>query len=206
MRFVPALSPRLQAVVDALPLRPGLRVIEIGCGPGAAAREVARRVGPSGHVLAVDRSAKAIDQLVASASDLIAAGMLSVRAVACEELVLAPDDQPYDLAFAVRVGAFDGRQPGTGERALHRLANTLVPGGRLFIDGGDPLREILLPAGSELSPRRRRDRLGLIDRVGGSERRDTTGAQQEGSPLVIVLGNGARRNPRVDGPHNEKNP
>jgi hypothetical protein len=50
------LSPRLLAVVDALPLRPGLRVLEIGGAPGAAAREVASRVGPSGHVLVLDRS------------------------------------------------------------------------------------------------------------------------------------------------------
>lgn len=83
-------SPRLREIVDALPLCPGLRVIEIGCGPGAAAKEVARRVGPTGHVLAVDRSAKAIAQLVASATDLIAAGVLSVRNVSCEELVLTP--------------------------------------------------------------------------------------------------------------------
>ena len=65
------LSDRLRQFVYALPLRPGLRVIEIGCGPGAAAIEVAERVGPTGH----------------------------------------------------------------------------VPGGRLFIDGGDPLREIHVPEG-----------------------------------------------------------
>jgi ubiquinone/menaquinone biosynthesis C-methylase UbiE len=63
---VTSLSPRLKAIVEALPLRPGLRVIEIGCGPGAAAREVAERVGASGHVLAVDRSAKAIALLTNS--------------------------------------------------------------------------------------------------------------------------------------------
>jgi hypothetical protein len=97
-------------------------------------------------VLAVDRSVRAIDKLVASASDLIEAGVLSVRTVACEELVLALQEQPYDLAFAVRVGAFYGRQPDAGARALHRLARTLIPGGRLFIDGGDALREIVLPA------------------------------------------------------------
>jgi SAM-dependent methyltransferase len=140
------LSPRLREIVDALPLRPGLRVIEIGCGPGAAAREVARRVGPDGHVLAVDRSAKAIDQLLASAGDLVAAGLLSGRVVACEDLVLSSGERPYDLAFAVRVGALDGRHPAAGERAKARLAGALVPGGRLFVDGGDPLREIALPA------------------------------------------------------------
>jgi cyclopropane fatty-acyl-phospholipid synthase-like methyltransferase len=60
-----ALSARLAAIVDALPLRPGLRVLEIGCGPGAAAREIARRIG-EGHVLAIDRSATAIVQAKAA--------------------------------------------------------------------------------------------------------------------------------------------
>jgi ubiquinone/menaquinone biosynthesis C-methylase UbiE len=140
-----ALSPRLRAIVDALPLRPGLRVIEIGCGPGAAAREVANRVGPAGHVLAVDRSAKAIAQLTQFAGELIAAGRLTARQVAAEELELDPDDERYDLAFAVRVGAFDGRHPDAGSLALQRLARALVPGGRLFIDGGNPLREVVVP-------------------------------------------------------------
>lgn len=119
--------------------------MEIGCGPGAAAREVAERVGPSGHVLAVDRSAKAIAQLTASAGDLIAAGRLTARQMAAEELALARGEDRYDIAFAVRVGAFDGRHPQAGAVALRRLGHVLVPGGRLFVDGGDPLREVALP-------------------------------------------------------------
>lgn len=142
-----ALSPRLRAIVDALPLRPGLRVIEIGCGPGAAAREVAERVGPHGHVLAVDRSAKAVAQLAESAAGLIAAGRLTARQVAAEDLELDAGEDPYDMAFAVRVGAFDGRHPQAGALALARLGRALVPGGRLFVDGGDPLREVAVPAG-----------------------------------------------------------
>jgi SAM-dependent methyltransferase len=142
---VPALSPRLREIVDALPLRPGLRAIEIGCGPGAAAKEVARRVGPSGHVLAVDRSKLAIDQLVASASDLIAAGRLSVRNVSCEELVLAAGEDLYNLAFAVRVGALDGRHPDAGACAMEQLARALLSSERVYVDGADPLRELTLP-------------------------------------------------------------
>jgi SAM-dependent methyltransferase len=142
---VAPLSPRLKAIVDALPLRPGLRVIEIGCGPGAAAREVVERVGASGHVLAVDRSAKAIALLTESAAASISAGRLTPRQVAVEELELEPGEDRYDVAFAIRVGAFDGRDPTAGSLALARLGRALVPGGRLFIDGGDPLQEIDVP-------------------------------------------------------------
>lgn len=145
-----ALSPRLRAVVDALPLQPGMRVLEIGGAPGAAARHVARRIGPTGHILVIDRSSRAaLTNRVAAAE--IATGrrlrpgddrhLLSVRHIAVEDFELLPDERPFDLAFAVRVGALDGRHPRNGELARTRLALALAPGGRLFIDGGDPLRE-----------------------------------------------------------------
>ena len=140
-----ALSPRLREIVDALPLSAGMRVIEIGCGPGAAAREVAHRVGSEGHVLAVDRSPRATAKVVASSGDLIASGRLAVRNCAAEDLVLDPGEQPYDLAFAVRVGALDGRHPEKFDRAVRGIAAALSPGGRLFVDGGEPLVELTLP-------------------------------------------------------------
>jgi len=138
------LSPRLGAIVDALPLQPHSRVIEIGCGPGAAGRAVAARL-VAGHILAIDRSASAIAAASAAAADEIAAGRMSVRHVAVEELVLQADEEPYDLVFAVRVGALDGRHPQVGERALERIAVATTDGARLFVDGGDPLRELPIP-------------------------------------------------------------
>ncbi|MFP3913247.1 MAG: SAM-dependent methyltransferase [Actinomycetota bacterium] len=140
-----ALSPRLRSVVDALPLAPGMRVIEIGCGPGVAAREVASRVGPAGHVLAVDRSSRAIAQLESRAGDLITSGRLTLRHAAAEDLELEEGEDRYDLAFAIRVGAFDGRHPRAGARALGKLSRALVPGGMLLVDGGDPLRRVVIP-------------------------------------------------------------
>ena len=145
------LSPRLATILAALPLRPGLRVLEIGCGPGAAARAVARRVGGNGHVLAVDRSATAVAQARLACAVEIAAGVLIMRRAAVEDFELAPGEAPYDLAFAVRVGALDGRHPEVGRRALPRIVAALTPSGRLFVDGGDPLREIQLPGRSRPS-------------------------------------------------------
>lgn len=137
------LSPRLAAIVDALPLRPGLRVLEIGCGSGAAARAIVTRIG-DGHVLAIDRSAKAIQQATSASQAEIAAGRLSLRQVAAEDFELQAGEAPYDLAFAVRVGALDGRHPELEQRARRRIAAALTPNGRLFIDGGDPMRELPL--------------------------------------------------------------
>lgn len=136
------LSGRLAGVVDALPLRSGLRVLEIGCGPGAAAREVARRVGPDGFVLGVDRSAKAIALAIAGSEELIASGVIGFRQSAVEEFELTAGEAPYDLAFAVRVGALDGRHPDLELAAKQRIAAALAPGGKLFIDGGTPLRQL----------------------------------------------------------------
>ena len=136
------LSQRLQAVVDALPLVEGMRVLEIGCGPGAAARAVAHRIG-SGYVLGIDRSAAAIAQAVAGSQVQIAAGTLEFRQAAAETFTLTPDEANFDLAFAVRVGALDGRHPEAGRLALARIRAALNPGGRLFVDGGSPLRELV---------------------------------------------------------------
>ncbi len=136
------ISARLAATVEALPLVPGLRVLEIGCGPGVAARAVAARVGPDGFVLATDRSARAVAQARAGSVTEIAAGVMDVRQVAAEDIALVDGEGRYDLAFAVRVGAFDGRHPAAGEAALARLASVLVPGGVLWVDTGDPLRAL----------------------------------------------------------------
>jgi SAM-dependent methyltransferase len=138
-------SPRLAAIVDALPLHPGMRVLEIGCGPGVAAREVARRLR-GGHVLGIDRSQKAITLARAGSKAELASGQLSFRCVAIEGFELASDEAPFDLAFGVRVGALDGRHPELFARACARIAAALKPPGKLFIDGGDPLRSIDLPS------------------------------------------------------------
>jgi cyclopropane fatty-acyl-phospholipid synthase-like methyltransferase len=137
------LSKRLTEIVNALPLKEGARVLEIGCGPGAMAREMARRIG-KGHILAIDRSAKAIQQAVAVAQTEIEAGKLSFRQAKIEEFELGSNEELFDMAVAVRVGALDGRHPEIEKQSLLRIARALTKKGKLFIDGGDPIKEIPL--------------------------------------------------------------
>ncbi|MFD2768091.1 SAM-dependent methyltransferase [Micromonospora eburnea] len=105
-----SLSPRLASIVNALPLQPHSRVLEIGCGHGAAARAVATRL-TTGHILAIDRSATAFAQAEAAAVDEIRSGRMSLRRIAAEDFVLQTQEEPYEIIFAVRVGALDGRHP-----------------------------------------------------------------------------------------------
>jgi hypothetical protein len=75
------LSGRLQAIVDALPLQPDSRVLEIGCGSGAAARAVAARLSarphPGHRPIRTGHRASC-----AAAGDEIASGRMAVRAAA----------------------------------------------------------------------------------------------------------------------------
>jgi cyclopropane fatty-acyl-phospholipid synthase-like methyltransferase len=133
---MPPLSPRLRTILERLPLAPGMRVLEVGCGPGALARAMARRVG-TGHVIGIDRSPRAIAQALDASAEEVAAGRLSFRLAAAEHFALAPGEAPFDLIVAVRVGALDGRHPGAGAEAWPRLRAVLAPGGRIFVDGAD---------------------------------------------------------------------
>jgi len=117
--------------------------LEIGGAPGPAAKAVARGIG-DGHILVIDRSAKGVARIEQDAAAEIAAELLSVRHVAAKDFELLPGEPPFDIAFAIRVEALDGRHPQAGTRARQRIAAALTPTGQLSIDGGDPLRSVEL--------------------------------------------------------------
>ena len=139
------LSERLAAIVAALPLHEDLRVLEIGCGPGAMARAMASLMR-KGYVLGIDRSAKAIKQAITGSAEEIRSGKLSFRQVSVEAFDLKPGEKPFDVAVAIRVGALDGRHPEAEKQALHKIARALKKEGKLYIDGGNPLKEVPLQA------------------------------------------------------------
>lgn len=64
-----AFHPALEPLLRPLDLRPGLRVLDVGSGPGYTAMELARRVAPSGRVTGVDINAEFISRASARASE-----------------------------------------------------------------------------------------------------------------------------------------
>ena len=119
------MSERLRRVVDQLEIRPGDRVLEIGCGHGVAATLVCERL-EEGHLTAIDRSAKMIQAATRRNMAYIEAGKAEFLVATLEDLDLG--DRRFDKIFAVRVGLFH-REP---ERACCLVERWLAPGGSLF--------------------------------------------------------------------------
>ena len=119
------MSERLRAVVERLDVRPGDRVLEIGCGHGVAATLVCERLD-GGRLTAVDRSAAMIEAATRRNAEHVRAGTAEFLVAHLEDLDLG--DRRFDKVFAVRVGLFH-REP---ERARALVAPWLAPGAEVL--------------------------------------------------------------------------
>src|SRR5689334_18501226 len=82
-------------------LPPGSRVLDVGCGLGQLSREMARQVGPSGAVVAVERSAEQLAVARRLAADAGEVKLVDFRAGAAESLPLtAAEWSTFDVAHA----------------------------------------------------------------------------------------------------------
>ncbi|MFP5322180.1 MAG: methyltransferase domain-containing protein [Acidimicrobiia bacterium] len=78
-------------------LRPGLSILDVGCGPGTITADLARRVAP-GEVLGIDRGA----DVVALAAEQHA-GVPGLRFEEGDVYALAADDASFDVVHAHQV-------------------------------------------------------------------------------------------------------
>jgi ubiquinone/menaquinone biosynthesis C-methylase UbiE len=117
-------SDRLRAIVDELDVRPGDRVLEIGCGHGVAATLVCERL-EAGRLTAVDRSSKMIEAAARRNARFVEDGRAEFLVAELERMELG--ERRFDKVFAVRVRLFH-RDP---ERARRLVEPWLAPGGEL---------------------------------------------------------------------------
>jgi len=118
-------EPATLALLDSLDVPAGARCVDLGCGGGHVAMELARRVGPSGHVTGID-----LDEplLGATREEAAARGLanLTFRVAPVEDFV----ETGLDLAFA-RMLLSHLRDPDT---VVHRMAAALQPGGIVILE------------------------------------------------------------------------
>jgi 2-polyprenyl-3-methyl-5-hydroxy-6-metoxy-1,4-benzoquinol methylase len=110
-------------------IRPGMTVVEPGCGMGYFSLPLARMVGPNGKVVCADLQPRMIDTLRRRARR---AGVLDrIHAVVCTagDLGLAGWHGSADLAVAIHM-IHEVPDP---ERLLRQLHDVLRPGGALLV-------------------------------------------------------------------------
>jgi demethylmenaquinone methyltransferase/2-methoxy-6-polyprenyl-1,4-benzoquinol methylase len=114
-----------ERTADRAELGAGDSALDVCCGTGDLAFELARRVGPEGRVVACDFSERMLELARVKASDSAAA----VEFEWADALELPYEDASFD---AVTVG-FGVRNLAELDRGLAEMARVLRPGGRLAI-------------------------------------------------------------------------
>jgi len=121
--LVGGLTLHSEAVFPKLPVREGDRVVDVGCGWGDTALELARRVGPRGSVVGID----CCDSFLATArQELEQSGLQNVTFLRGDAEVALPEGE-FDFAFS-RFGTMFFANPVAGLRNMRR---SLKPGGRM---------------------------------------------------------------------------
>jgi ubiquinone/menaquinone biosynthesis C-methylase UbiE len=114
-----------QHLIRALDVKPGRRILDVGCGTGDDAREMARHVCENGRIVGVDNSQAMID----IARQRAEGTGISVEFHAADALALPFETGSFDGACADRslMHVPDAR------RALAEMARVTRPGGRVAV-------------------------------------------------------------------------
>ncbi|HEV2760787.1 MAG TPA: methyltransferase domain-containing protein [Acidimicrobiales bacterium] len=105
----------------------GATVADIGCGPGAISGVLARLVGPSGHVVAVDREPTAVEAARAAAAH-VGVGNVSFQLGEAQDSGIAPGS--VDVVMIRHVLAHNG---GLEQAVVAHAASLVRPGGSVYL-------------------------------------------------------------------------
>lgn len=104
-------------------LKPGISVLDVGCGTGAITRSIAEKVGPTGRVLGLDPNANLVEQARQNVVDVLGISFEQGDVYAWDT------EEQFDLVTCARTLQWL-TQP---EAALRKMKQWVKPGGHLAI-------------------------------------------------------------------------
>jgi ubiquinone/menaquinone biosynthesis C-methylase UbiE len=125
-------------LLDSAGVGQGMVCLDVGCGGGDVATELARRVGPGGRVVGIDLDSVALDIAGQEAADL---GLDNIEYRTGDVFDLAESDR-FDLVYARFLLSHLPNPPD----ALQRMAASLAPGGMLVVEDVEFSAHFCFPA------------------------------------------------------------
>ena len=134
----PLMRAMARGLLRRLPIEPGMRVVDVGCGPGRLTIPVARMAGEQGEVLAVDLQPAMLAIVERHAAE---EGLGNVRTLVAAAGGGALPAGRYDLALLSFV--LGEIPPDRRRAAIQEVARALRPGAVLAVAEGifDPHRQ-----------------------------------------------------------------
>jgi ubiquinone/menaquinone biosynthesis C-methylase UbiE len=128
-------------VIERSGIKPGMQVLEIGCGSGAFTVDVARAVGETGKVYGLDIEEKMLAQLKKKLSRPENSDIKNIEMVNKSAYELPFEDGSMDVVYMVTVF----QEIPDKNRSLAEIKRVLKPGGILaisewFVDPDYPLK------------------------------------------------------------------
>lgn len=121
------------AAIESLALRPGQRVLDVGCGPGAHLSMFVRQVAPTGEVVGLDISAERLEIAKDLNLEAITEGHVALREGDLHALPYAPGT--FDVVWTSLVLHHEDDPPAV----VREFARVAKAGGRVAVmdsDGG----------------------------------------------------------------------
>ncbi len=134
-----AFASELEAMIGILPVAEGMAVLDMACGDGAYSAWLARKVGPSGRVVAADLSPDYLEIARRAAESAGLARRIEFAASPIDALPFAPGT--FDASWCAQ-SLYSLPDP---VEALKALARVTKPGGIVAVLEADTLHHVILP-------------------------------------------------------------